>query len=158
MRDVFNSKPKSHQGQGQIWREAHAELIDQLGAAKAKTIAQTAFFFEAQTGRGLMYQMANQPAPSVRAPRPELPQELADILDKTLSKSPAQRYQTGGELAADLHRAIAFLSPSTDAGRAPDNTSAPTGQDDENAMLATVVTPAPVSSTVPERAGADIRL
>lgn len=106
----------------------------------------------------LMYQIANQPAPSVRVLRPELPQELADILDKTLSKSPAQRYQTGGELAADLHRAIAVLSPSTDAGRAPDNTSAPTGQDDENAMLATVVTPVPVSSTVPERASADIRL
>jgi hypothetical protein len=97
MRDVFNSKPKSHQGQGQIWREAHAELIDQLGAAKAKTIAQTAFFLEAQTGRGLMYQVANQPAPSVRALRPERPQELADILNKTLSKSPAQRYQTGGQ-------------------------------------------------------------
>lgn len=142
MRDVFNSKPKSHQGQGQIWREAHAELIDQLGAAKARTIAQTAFVLGAQTGRSL----------------PELPQELADILDKTLSKSPAQRYQTGGELAADLHRVIAVLPVSTDAVRAPDNTSAPTGQRDENAMLATVVTPAPVSSTVPERAGADIRL
>ena len=106
----------------------------------------------------LMYQIANQPTPSVRVPRPELPQELADILDKTLSKSPAQRYQTGGELAADLHRVIAVLPVSADAGRAPDNRSAPTGQDDENAMLATVVTPAPVSSTVPERASADIRL
>lgn len=156
MRDVFNSKPKSHQGQGQTGREARAELIDQLGAAKA--IAQTAFFLEAQTGRGLMYQMANQPAPSVRALRPELPRELADILDKTLSKSPAQRYQTGGKLAADLLRVVAILPMSTDAVSAPDNTSAPTGWRDENAMLATVVTPAPVSSTVPKRAGADIRL
>jgi serine/threonine protein kinase len=106
----------------------------------------------------LMYQIANQPAPSVRVLRPELPQELADILDKTLSKSPARRYQTGGELAADLRRVIAVLPVSTDTRRAPHNTSAPTGLDDENAMLATVVTPAPVSSTVPERAHADIRL
>jgi CHASE2 domain-containing sensor protein/predicted Ser/Thr protein kinase len=106
----------------------------------------------------LMYQIANQPAPSVRALRPDLPQELADILAKTLSKSPAQRYQTGGELAADLHRVVAVLPVFTDAGTAPDNTAAPAGQHDESAMLATVVTPAPVSSTVPERAGADIRL
>lgn len=102
--------------------------------------------------------MSPEQLASVRVLRPELPQELADILDKTLSKSPAQRYQTGGELAADLRRVIAVLPVSTDARRAPDNRSAPTGQDDENAMLATVVTPAPVSSTVPERAGADIRL
>eukprot|EP01035_Chromulina_nebulosa_P015584 gene15584-20648_t len=34
-------------------REVHAELIDQLSAAKAKTVAHTAFFFEPQTDRGL---------------------------------------------------------------------------------------------------------
>lgn len=102
--------------------------------------------------------MSPEQLASVRVLRPELPQELADILDKILSKSPAQRSQTGAELAADLHRAIAVLPASTDAGRAPDNKSAATLQRDENAMLATVVTPAPVSSTVPERAGADIRL
>jgi CHASE2 domain-containing sensor protein/predicted Ser/Thr protein kinase len=36
-------------------RDVHAQLIDQLGAAKAKTIAHTAFFFEPQTDRGLQY-------------------------------------------------------------------------------------------------------
>ena len=34
-------------------REVHAQLIDQLGAAGAKTVAHTAFFFEPQTDRGL---------------------------------------------------------------------------------------------------------
>ena len=34
-------------------REVHAELIDKLAAAGAKTIAHTAFFFEPQTDRGL---------------------------------------------------------------------------------------------------------
>ncbi|WP_309678053.1 serine/threonine-protein kinase [Polaromonas sp.] len=36
-------------------RDVHAQLIDQLAAAKAKTIAHTVFFFEPQTDRGLVY-------------------------------------------------------------------------------------------------------
>ena len=43
-------------------REVHADLIDRLSAAGAKTIAHTAFFFEPQTDRGLAYirQLAEQ--------------------------------------------------------------------------------------------------
>ena len=36
-------------------RDVHARLIDQLSAAKAKTIVHTAFFFEPQVDRGLGY-------------------------------------------------------------------------------------------------------
>ncbi|RZA11490.1 MAG: CHASE2 domain-containing protein, partial [Lysobacteraceae bacterium] len=36
-------------------RDVHAQLIDQLTAAKAKTIVHTTFFFEPQTDRGLEY-------------------------------------------------------------------------------------------------------
>ena len=36
-------------------RDVHAQLIDQLAAAKVKTIAHTAFFFEPQTDRGLVF-------------------------------------------------------------------------------------------------------
>ena len=36
-------------------RDVHAELIDKLAAAKAKTIVHTVFFFEPQTDRGLVY-------------------------------------------------------------------------------------------------------
>lgn len=36
-------------------RDIHAQLIDQLSAARAKTIAHTAFFFEPQTDRGLVF-------------------------------------------------------------------------------------------------------
>ena len=36
-------------------RDVHAKLIDQLSAAKAKTIVHTAFFFEPQVDRGLGY-------------------------------------------------------------------------------------------------------
>ena len=36
-------------------RDVHAELIDKLAAAKAKTIAYNTFFFEPQTDRGLVF-------------------------------------------------------------------------------------------------------
>ncbi|MDO9360845.1 MAG: serine/threonine-protein kinase [Polaromonas sp.] len=36
-------------------RDIHAQLIDQLAAAKAKTIAHTVFFLEPQTDRGLVF-------------------------------------------------------------------------------------------------------
>jgi eukaryotic-like serine/threonine-protein kinase len=36
-------------------RDVHAQLIDQLSAAKVKAIAHTTFFFEPQTDRGLQY-------------------------------------------------------------------------------------------------------
>ncbi|HVE53662.1 MAG TPA: serine/threonine-protein kinase [Ramlibacter sp.] len=36
-------------------RDVHAELIDKLAAAKAKTVVHTAFFFEPQTDRGLVH-------------------------------------------------------------------------------------------------------
>src|SRR6478609_9268813 len=36
-------------------RDVHAEMIDKLAAAKAKTIVHTVFFFEPQTDRGLVF-------------------------------------------------------------------------------------------------------
>jgi serine/threonine protein kinase len=106
----------------------------------------------------LMYQIANQPAPDVRERRPELPQELADILSKTLSKSPAQRYQTGLEIAADLRKTIAALSLSPDFHLAPHGVRASEEGSHENEVLATVVTRVPVSSREPETVSFDIRL
>ena len=106
----------------------------------------------------LMYQIANQPAPDVRERRPELPPELADILSKTLSKSPAERYQTGLEIAADLRKTIAALSTSPDVYQAPHGVPDAKVSRYENATLATVVTRVPVSSSAPETASFDIRL
>ncbi len=54
----------------------------------------------------LMYQIANQPAPSVRILRPQLPQALADILDRLLVKSPDARLQTGTELSDQLRKVL----------------------------------------------------
>ena len=62
--------------------------------------------FRGDSMAALMYQIANQPAPDARDLRPELPAALADILAKTMVKTPEGRYQTGAELAADLQRVM----------------------------------------------------
>ncbi|HEY2821087.1 MAG TPA: protein kinase [Candidatus Acidoferrum sp.] len=52
------------------------------------------------------------PTPATKV-NPKLPLALDNILDKTLEKDPALRYQTAGELRADLKR----LKRDTDSGR-----------------------------------------
>lgn len=101
----------------------------------------------------LMYQIANQPAPSVRSLRPELPQALADVLDRTLAKSPADRYQTGAELAAQLRRCLTSGADLPPPDAQPSQTSDTAFEAthafphaSENAMAATLVTPPPASS------------
>ncbi|WP_236574207.1 CHASE2 domain-containing serine/threonine-protein kinase [Hydrogenophaga sp. PBL-H3] len=101
----------------------------------------------------LMYQIANQPAPSVRSFRPELPQALADVLERTLAKSPADRFQTGAELAAMLRRCIHpgedVALPRTNISEASADSFEVTQalpRDADNAMAATLVTPRPDSA------------
>ena len=60
--------------------------------------------FRGDSMAALMYQIANQSPPDVRALRPGLPAGIADMLTRSLAKSPAQRYQTGADLAAELKR------------------------------------------------------
>ncbi|MBA4212150.1 MAG: serine/threonine protein kinase [Polaromonas sp.] len=101
----------------------------------------------------LMYQIANQPAPSVRSLRPELSQALADVLERTLAKSPGDRFQTGAELAVQLRRCL----NTGDESASPDGVAPAISESafeathafpraSENAMAATLVTPPPASS------------
>ncbi|MFW5330389.1 CHASE2 domain-containing serine/threonine-protein kinase [Hydrogenophaga sp. ZJX-1] len=60
--------------------------------------------FRADSMAALMFQIANQSPPDVRTLRPELPAGIADLLSRSLSKSPGERYQTGADLAAELKR------------------------------------------------------
>jgi serine/threonine-protein kinase len=55
----------------------------------------------------LMYKIANEEAPDVRIVRPELPEALARVVARALSKRPETRYQDGGQLASDLRDALA---------------------------------------------------
>jgi eukaryotic-like serine/threonine-protein kinase len=60
----------------------------------------------------LMQQIANEPAPDIRTLRPELPQELADVVALALEKRPEVRYADGLQFAQDLRAvAVAMSAP-----------------------------------------------
>jgi len=58
----------------------------------------------------LMYKIANEEAPDIRIIRPDLPQNLADVVALSLSKRPETRYQTGDQFAVDLRNVMSQMS------------------------------------------------
>jgi len=68
----------------------------------------------------LMYKIANEPAPDIRTIRAQLPEKLANIAIRSISKKPETRYPDGDQFAADLRDMMADLSSLTNtAGVAP---------------------------------------
>ena len=66
--------------------------------------------FEGDSMAQLMFKIANEHHPDIRAIRPDLPDCLVAILDRALVKDAEQRYQTGGEMARDLRACLATLA------------------------------------------------
>ncbi|MDP1564861.1 MAG: serine/threonine-protein kinase, partial [Polaromonas sp.] len=92
-------------------RDVHAQLIDQLAAAKAKTIAHTVFFFEPQTDRGLVFirKMKDALAPAVDPAA--APGGLAEELGKVIAEAELA-LDTDAKLGASMARAGNVLVPS----------------------------------------------
>jgi serine/threonine protein kinase len=65
-----------------------------------------------------------RPAKSVREFRPDVPEELAAIIDKMIAKKPAQRFQTPGEVVEALAPWAQGLADAVEAEEAP-----PAGQE-----------------------------
>ncbi|WP_332777960.1 CHASE2 domain-containing serine/threonine-protein kinase [Polaromonas sp.] len=101
-------------------RDVHAQLIDQLTAAKVKTIAHTAFFFEPQTDRGLVFirkiKEALGPAATATDPAaPVVPAVAPDGLNEQLGKVIAEAevaLDTDAKLATSMGKAGNVLVPS----------------------------------------------
>jgi serine/threonine protein kinase len=62
--------------------------------------------FRAESMADLMHKIANEEAPSLRSVRPDLPQRLASLVARLLSKRPEARYQDGDQLARDLRAVL----------------------------------------------------
>lgn len=95
-------------------RDVHAQLIDQLAAAKVKTIAHTAFFFEPQTDRGLVFirKMKEALGPVVVPADPAAPQDsLSEQLGKVIAEAEVA-LDTDAKLAASMAKAGNVLVPS----------------------------------------------
>jgi CHASE2 domain-containing sensor protein/predicted Ser/Thr protein kinase len=58
----------------------------------------------------LMYKIANEEAPDIRIVRNEIPQQLAQVVAKALTKRSDLRYQDGDAFAADLRAVIAVMA------------------------------------------------
>ena len=65
--------------------------------------------FQADSVEELMYKIANEPTPDIRSLRPDLPEELANVVVLAMEKRPETRYSDGQELAADLLKISAGL-------------------------------------------------
>jgi serine/threonine protein kinase len=63
--------------------------------------------FEAATPLGVLMAHMNQPVPDIRRLKPELPDDIQDVIDRSMAKSPQTRYATPGALASALGYALA---------------------------------------------------
>ncbi|MEJ8835698.1 CHASE2 domain-containing serine/threonine-protein kinase [Ramlibacter sp. AN1133] len=84
-------------------RDVHAELIDKLAAAKAKTIVHTAFFFEPQKDRGLEW---------IRRIKGALGPSGSNSQAEKLIADAEQALDSDAKLAASMARAGNVLIPS----------------------------------------------
>jgi len=89
-------------------RDVHAQLIDLLAAAKAKTIVHTVFFFEPQTDRGLQY---IRKIKETLGPAGDSPQAVAEQLGKVIAEA-EQALDTDAKLANSMTKAGNVLVPS----------------------------------------------
>ncbi|WP_051362180.1 serine/threonine-protein kinase [Solimonas soli] len=74
-----------------------------LGAVMFQLLVGTPPFTDAELPL-LFRAIRHTPAPRVRDLRPEVPEAVSDVVERLLLKDPAQRFQSGHELAATLSR------------------------------------------------------
>ena len=97
-------------------RDVHAKLIDQLAAAKVKTIVHTAFFFEPQVDRGLVFirkmkEVLGNPATPAGVDGAATPSGTNEQLAKVISEAEVA-LDTDAILAASIKNAGNVLLPS----------------------------------------------
>ena len=88
-------------------RDVHAKLIDQLTAAKVKTIAHTAFFFEPQVDPGLQFIRKMKAAVNAPVDGSEPNAQLLELIAEA-----EQSLDTDAKLSASMQAAGNVLIPS----------------------------------------------
>ena len=101
--------------------------------------------FAGESPTVIMMKQVQDAAPSVLSSRPELPRTVEGVINKALAKQPIDRYQSAGELSADLMNAASIASASDPAlaalAAAPTVPNAPAVRALEDADEITVVRP-----------------
>lgn len=87
--------------------------------------------YEAPTAAGVLVAHITQPIPDIREVRPDLPDVVQKVIEQSLAKETSDRYQSSGNLAVDLQKALA------DKALDSDSDSASTEQETLEALLMT---------------------
>ncbi len=94
--------------------------------ARADIFALGVCLFEALTGKNpfrrktefdTMTRIVGDPTPSIRARRPEIPEEVEQIVETALMKQPERRYQSAGEMQLALESVLPKLGVLVNASR-----------------------------------------
>ena len=62
--------------------------------------------FVSESMAQLMFQIANEAHPDIRGINPQVPKDLAAVIDRAMSKDVEKRYQSGEEMARDLRACV----------------------------------------------------
>jgi eukaryotic-like serine/threonine-protein kinase len=73
--------------------------------------------FQGESMATLMYKIANEDHPSPDSIRPELPRCVTVVINRTLVKDAEKRYQTGGQMAADIRKCMQIIAQTPKAGK-----------------------------------------
>jgi CHASE2 domain-containing sensor protein/predicted Ser/Thr protein kinase len=92
-------------------RDIHAKLIDQLAAAKARTIVHTVFFFEPQLDRGLSFIRKMKDLLGASADPASLPSGTHEQLTRVIAEAEAA-LDTDSQLASSFKNAGNVIVPS----------------------------------------------
>lgn len=74
--------------------------------------------FQGESMATLMYKIANEEHPAPDSIRPELPRCITVVINRTLVKDVEKRYQTGGQMAADIRKCMQIIAQTPKAGNA----------------------------------------
>jgi serine/threonine-protein kinase len=85
-----------------------------------------------------MFKIANEEAADIRIIRPELPENLANVVALALSKRPETRYQTGDQFAADLRAVEAKMAGQRDVKSASASVQESSGSEKTVSFASTV--------------------
>lgn len=106
--------PEQAKGQGYI--DGRSDIYN-LGAILFEMLSGQ-LPYHADTPVGMIMKHMSEPVPRVRALKPDLPQDVEKIIQRSMAKDRDQRYQTAGQLAADLNKLVSAkpgpISPATD--------------------------------------------
>lgn len=107
--------------------------------------------FDAETPFSMMHMHVNQPPPSVRDRRADLPPAVEQVIQRALAKNREDRFASAGEMVETLRAALAGQPVAVQAGMSSAAASIPASKRQPTAQAATIVESLPPETLAPRR-------